>query len=93
MDDGGAQHGREVFQEVMIRECMALGITLILLWAIGPGRVLVPAWINQVRAKMAGKDPFEGQARAFASEVSRWDHEQSAKADRGPAAGGGCGCG
>jgi hypothetical protein len=92
-NDGGAQHGREVFQEVMIRECVALGITLILLWAIGPGRVLVPAWITKARAMWGRADPFEGQARAFASEISRWDHEQAAKADRKPAAGGPCGCG
>ena len=92
MDDGGAQHGREVFREVMIRECVALGITLALLWAIGPGRVLVPAWIARARALMAGRDEHEGQVRQFSAEVSRWDHEQTARANRKPAAGGPCGC-
>lgn len=89
MDDGGA---REVFAETMIRECVALGVTLALVWAIGPGRVLVPAWIARVKALWRPGDAHAGQVRQFAAEVSRWDHEQASRQDRRAAKGGGCGC-
>ena len=37
-------------------------------------------------------DPHEGQVRAFAREVSRWDHEQATGPRGNPAPGGDCGC-
>ena len=80
-------------KDALVREVIALGALLGMLWILGPGRVLVPAWIARAKSAMAGRDdPHESKVRQFASEVSRWDHEQSAKADRKPAAGG-CGCG
>lgn len=79
-------------KDALVREVIALGVLLGVLWVMGPGRVLVPAWIAKARAMWTGADPHEGDVRRFASEVSRWDHEQAAKADRKPAAGG-CGCG
>jgi len=85
---------RAAVKDALVREVIALGALMVVLWAFGPGRTLVPAWIARARSVMAGgRDPYEGQARQFASEVSRWDHEQAAKQDRKPAAGGPCGCG
>lgn len=80
-------------KDALVREVIALGVLLGVLWVMGPGRVLVPAWMARARAMWGRADAHEGQVRQFASEVSRWDHEQSAQADRRPAAGGPCGCG
>ncbi len=83
---------RSAVKDALVREAIALGALALMLWIIGPGRVLVPAWIARARSAMAGRDPHEGQVRAFANEVSRWDHEQASRADRGPASSGPCGC-
>lgn len=80
-------------KDALVREVIGLAALLAILWALGPGRTLVPAWIARARTMMGGTDPHEGQVRQFASEVSRWEHEQATKQDRRPAAGGPCGCG
>jgi uncharacterized membrane protein len=83
----------ETVKDALIREAIALGALALILFAVGPGRTLVPALITRARLLWGGTDPFEAQARQFASEVSRWDHEQAAKPDRRSAGGGPCGCG
>lgn len=83
---------RAAVKDALVREAIALAALLAVLWAFGPGRTLVPAWINRARSMMGSKDPHEGQVRQFANEVSRWDHEQASRANRKPAAGGPCGC-
>ena len=80
-------------KDAVIRECVALGALALILFAMGPGRVLVPAWIHRVRSALSGGDPFEGQVRQFAREVSEYEHEQASKPHRGPAGRGPCGCG
>lgn len=84
---------RSALKDAVARELVALGALALILFALGPGRVLVPAWIGKARAMMNRADPYERQARQFASEVSRWDHEQATASDRKPASGGPCGCG
>lgn len=84
---------RAAVKDALVREVIGLGALFAILWILGPGRTLVPAWIARARAKMAGSDAHEGQVRAFAREVSRWDHEQASAADSKPASGGPCGCG
>ena len=84
---------RAAVKDALVREAIALGALLGVLGIMGPGRVLVPAWIARARARFAGSDVHEGQVRAFAREVSRWDHEQASEQDRPSAAGGPCGCG
>lgn len=82
----------ETVKDALIREAIALGALALILFAIGPGRTLVPALITRAKMMWAGTDPFEGQVRQFTSEVSRWEHEQAAGPDRGPAGRGPCGC-
>ena len=89
MDEGT----RAALKDALARELVALGALAVILFAMGPGRTLVPAWIARARSLMGGTDPHEGQVRQFSAEVSRWDHEQTARANRKPATGGGCGCG
>lgn len=84
---------RAAVKDALVREVIALAALALILFAMGPGRTLVPAWINRAKNMMGVRDPHEAAARQFASEVSRWDHEQAAKQDRKPAAGGPCGCG
>lgn len=84
---------RAALKDALARELVALGALALILFAMGPGRTLVPAWIARARTLMAGRDAHEGQVRQFAREVSEWDHEQTARANRKPATGGGCGCG
>lgn len=84
---------RAAVKDALVREVIGLGALFAILWVLGPGRTLVPALVARAKSAMGvGADPFEGQARQFASEVSRWDHEQASTADR-KAAPGGCGCG
>lgn len=83
---------RAALKDALARELVALGALALILFAMGPGRTMVPAWIARARALMDGTDPHEGQVRQFSAEVSRWDHEQTARANRKPAAGGPCGC-
>jgi hypothetical protein len=83
----------ETVKDALIREAIALGALALILFALGPGRTLVPALITRAKMMWGGTDPFEGQARQFASEISRWDHEQASQQDRGPAGRGPCGCG
>ena len=82
----------ETVKDALIREAIALGALALILFALGPGRTLVPALITRAKTMWRGTDPFEGQARQFAAEVSRWDHEQATGPDRGPAGRGPCGC-
>ena len=84
---------RDSLRDAVVREAVALAVLGVLLWAVGPGRVLVPAWLAKARALLGRRDPHEAQVRQFGREVSEWDHEQAAHPDRPPAAGGGCGCG
>lgn len=84
---------RAAVKDALVREVIGLGALMLILWALGPGRTLVPAWIARARVRLAGTDVHEGQVRAFAREVSRWDHEQAAESDRKAAGGGPCGCG
>jgi len=80
-------------KDALIREAVALGALALIMFALGPGRVLVPAWIGKVRAAFGRQDPFEVQVRQFSSDVSRWEHEQAARSHRPPAGGSPCGCG
>lgn len=83
---------RAAVKDALVREVVAIGALMAILWVMGPGRVLIPAWAARARVLMGRTDPHEGTVRQFASEVSRWDHEQASQQDRKPAAGG-CGCG
>jgi len=89
MDDEAAA----ALKDAIIRECVALGALALILFAMGPGRVLVPAWISRVRGLWSDRDPHEAAVRQFAREVSIYEHEQASKAHRGPAGRGPCGCG
>jgi len=82
----------ETVKDALIREAIALAALALILFAMGPGRTLVPAWMARIRVAMNGTDPHEGQVRQFSSEISRWDHEQTARQDRKAAPGSGCGC-
>ena len=75
MDDGT----RSALKDALVREAVALAAVAAMVWLIGPGRVLLPAWLNRARTAVLGpRDPHEAQVREFAREVSRWDHEQAA---------------
>ncbi len=84
---------RAAVKDALVREVIALGALALILFAMGPGRTLVPAWMARIRVAMNGTDPHEGQVRQFSSEISRWDHEQAAQPDRGTTGRGPCGCG
>jgi hypothetical protein len=64
-------------KDAVIREAIGLSALVLIVFALGPGRVLVPAWIARARQLMSPRDPFEAQVRAFARDISRWDHEQA----------------
>jgi len=81
-------------KDAVIREAVALASIGLLLWLMGPGRVLIPAWLARAKRSLWGEgDPHEAQVRQFSREVSEYEHEQASRQDRGPAAGGPCGCG
>jgi hypothetical protein len=81
---------RQALKDALVREAVALGALFVIVIALGPGRVLVPAWISRARAWLRPADPHEAQVREFAREVSAYEH--AARQDRRPADGG-CGCG
>jgi hypothetical protein len=81
---------RQALKDALVREAVALGALALIMFAIGPGRVLVPAWLHRARQWFRPADPHEAQVREFAREVSAYEH--AARADRRPADGG-CGCG
>jgi len=85
---------RSALKDALVREAVALGALSLMLWLLGPGRVLIPAWWAAAKRRMGmDRDPHEAQVRAFAREVSDWDHEQATGPRRRPAPGGDCGCG
>lgn len=84
-DDSGA-----VLRDALIREGVALAVMMAVLWYLGPGKI----WLAGIRKQAAARWQRRGawidaQAAEFNRQVSRWDHEQSSQADRGPAGGGG----
>lgn len=84
---------RAAVKDALVREAIGLGALFAILWIMGPGRTLVPAWIARAKVALGKTDPFEGEIRQFSAQVSRWDHEQASSQDRKAAPGGGCGCG
>lgn len=84
---------RAAVKDALVREVVAIGALMAILWVMGPGRVLIPAWAARARTLLGRTDPHEAQVRQFASQVSRWDHEQASQQDRKAAPGGCGGCG
>ena len=73
---------RAVLRDTVIREAAGLLVLCVIVWAIGPGRMQFQRAAHRARAAFSPRDPFEGEVRRFASEVSRWDHEQAARTDQ-----------
>lgn len=67
---------RAAVKDALVREAIAVGVLVAVLWVMGPGRILIPAWLARGRALLAGSDPHEGAIRQFAREVSEWEHSQ-----------------
>ena len=87
------EDGRAALRDALIRESVALGALALLMFALGPGRVLVPAWIAAARRRLFPVDPYAAEVAEFAREVSEHEHE-TARQDRRSAGGGNpCGCG
>ncbi len=83
-----------VLRETLIREAAGLGVLLAVLWLIGPGRMRLEQARHRIGRILQPDDPYAGEIRSFAREVSRWDHEQAAQQDRRAGGSGtGCGCG
>lgn len=83
---------RAILRETLIRETAGLLVMAAVLWYLGPGKL----WLSGMRHRtvtwwQARGGPVDVEVAQFRSEVSRWEHEQAAKADRRA---GGCGpCG
>lgn len=83
---------RAAVKDALVREVIGLSALALILFALGPGRVYVPALIKNIRLRFHPVDVHGPAVRKFASDISRWDHEQASQQDRKPAPGG-CGCG
>lgn len=69
----------EYVKRALIAEGVSLLGLLVVLAALGPGRVYGPAAVAWARARMRARDDrIETQVRQFGAEISRWDHEQAA---------------
>lgn len=84
---------RALVRETVIREGAALLMMAGVLWYMGPGKVTVSSWLHRART-MAGARAtvIDVQVQEFNAEVSRYEHEQTAKQDpragrRGPCRG------
>ena len=89
-----ASPGRSLVTEALVWQGVSLAVTLGVLWAMGPGRYMVPALLARARAAILGpQGRHEAEVRQFAAEVSRWDHEQAEGSRRKAAGRGPCGCG
>jgi hypothetical protein len=84
---------RRIVRDTLIREGTALAVMALVLWYLGPGKLTVSGLLHRARAAAGARaGDVDTQVAQFRAEVSRWDHEQAAQQDRGPAGGGPCGC-
>ena len=88
-DDTGA-----AVKDALIREGVALAVMVVVVWYFGPGRLWLQSLRHRAVALWTTRDnAVDRQVREFRSDVSRWEHEQTAQADRKPAGDDPCGCG
>lgn len=83
-----------VLKRALITEGIGLTVMGIMLWYLGPGRLWLSGLAHRARTMRGNRaSHIDTQVRQFAGEVSRWDHEQAARAHQKPGGGGPCGCG
>lgn len=83
-----------VVRRALVTEGIGLAVMGLVLWYMGPGKIWVDGLLQQARTRMGARATgIDVQVEQFRAEVSRWDHEQAASADRRPGRGGPCGCG
>ena len=72
-----------VMRRALISEGIALAAMALVLWYMGPGRILVSGLAHRARMIMAGHGTeIDAKVEQFRAEVSRWEHEQAAHPDR-----------
>lgn len=83
-----------VARRALVTEGIALAAVAAVLWYTGPGKIWIGGLFRRAEIYMESRrSAVDVQVAAFASEVSRWDHEQAAQQDRRPGRRGPCGCG
>lgn len=83
-----------VVRRALVTEVIGLAGMCLVLWYLGPGKLWLSGLAHRARSLRGSRDTvIDTQVRQFAGEVSRWDHEQAARANQKPGRGGPCGCG
>jgi hypothetical protein len=85
---------RAVMRETLIKEGVGLLAVLAVVWYMGPGRILIGGLRRRAEIFREGRrSDIDVQVSEFGQKVSRWEHEQAAKAARRAGGERGCGCG
>jgi hypothetical protein len=83
-----------ILRQTLIKESIGLLAVLAVVWYMGPGRILIGGIRRRAEIYMEGRrSDIDIEVAQFGNQVSRWDHEQAAKADRRPGGERPCGCG
>jgi hypothetical protein len=83
--DPGRYDARAAAADALVREGIALAVMAVVIWVMGPGRVVLPAWAARARQAFKPRDRHGAAVADFNRRVSEWGHEQTAKQDRRPA--------
>jgi hypothetical protein len=83
---------RAVMRAALIKEGAGLAAVILIVWYMGPGRILIGGLRRRAEIWREGRAPDESVIRQFRAEVSNWDHEQAAKKDRRAGGQRPCGC-
>jgi hypothetical protein len=74
-----------VMRQTLIREGVGLLAVLAVVWYMGPGRILIAGLRKRAEILLEHRrTPIDIEVAGFASQVSRWDHEQAAQAHHRP---------
>jgi hypothetical protein len=82
-----------VMRQTLIKESIGLLAVAVIVWYMGPGRILIGGLRKRAELLLEGRRTAEDiEVAAFAGEVSRWEHEQAASKDRRAGGERPCGC-
>lgn len=74
---------RAVLRDAVIREGIALAVMAVVLWYMGPGKLVVSGIVHRARTLTGSRTAWiDSEIARFNASVSRWEHEQAAHPDR-----------
>jgi hypothetical protein len=74
---------RAVLRDAVIREGIALAVMAVVLWYMGPGKLVVSGLVHRARTMTGSRSAWiDSQIAVFRTDISRWEHEQAAQPDR-----------